>query len=63
MDDEILTLKEIASYLKVNEKTIYRLIEEQSIPAFKVGHAWRFKKKDIESWIKSHTNNQKTHKN
>ena len=47
----ILTIKELAEYLKVAEKTIYRLIAAKKIPAFKVGGAWRFRKSDIDAWI------------
>ncbi len=49
---EILTLKEVAVYLKVTERTIYRLAGAKKIPAFKVGGTWRFSRSDIESWIK-----------
>ena len=52
MTDEILTLKEVAQYLKLAEKTAYRLAAEGKLPGFKVGGSWRFKKEDIESWIK-----------
>lgn len=52
MDDEILTLKEVAEYLKVNEKTVYRLASNKKLPCFKVGHSWRFKKEDLNQWIK-----------
>ena len=51
MTDEILTLKEVAKYLKLAEKTAYRLAAEGKLPGFKVGGSWRFKKEDIESWI------------
>ncbi|MBL4753678.1 MAG: helix-turn-helix domain-containing protein [Flavobacteriales bacterium] len=51
MKDEILTLKEVAEYLKLAEKTAYRLAAERKLPGFKVGGSWRFKKEDIESWI------------
>ncbi len=51
MNDEILTLKEVAKYLKLAEKTAYRLAAEGKLPGFKVGGSWRFKKDDIESWI------------
>ena len=44
MSDEILTIKEVAEFLKVNERTVYRLAAAKKIPAFKVGNAWRFKK-------------------
>ncbi len=51
MTDEILTLKEVAEYLKLAEKTAYRLAAEGKLPGFKVGGSWRFKKEDIEHWI------------
>jgi len=51
MNDEILTIKEVADYLKVNERTIYRLAASKKIPAFKVGNAWRFRLSEIDEWI------------
>ena len=51
MTDEILTLKEDAAYLKLAEKTAYKLAAEGKLPGFKVGGSWRFKKEDVESWI------------
>ena len=51
MTDEILTLKEVAEYLKLAEKTAYRLAAEDRLPGFKVGGSWRFRKEDIEIWI------------
>ena len=51
MTDEILTLKEVAEYLKLAEKTAYRLAAEGKLPGFKVGGSWRFKREDIEDWI------------
>lgn len=51
MDDEIMTVREVAAYLKIKEKTAYRLASEGRIPGFKVGGSWRFRRKDIESWI------------
>lgn len=51
MEDEILTIKEVAAYLKLTEKTAYRLAAEKVIPGFKVGGSWRFDRKDIEKWI------------
>jgi len=51
MTDEILTLKEVAKYLKLAEKTAYRLAAEGKLPGFKVGGSWRFKRDDIEKWI------------
>jgi repressor LexA len=52
MNEEIMTVEEVASYLKVDTRTIYRRIKENEIPAFKIGGQWRFKKQDIDLWIK-----------
>ena len=51
MNDEILTLKEIAAHLKLAEKTAYKLAAAGKLPGFKVGGSWRFKREDIERWI------------
>ena len=51
-ESEILTIKQVAAYLKVTERTIYRLAAAKKIPAFKVGGTWRFSRVDIDSWIK-----------
>ena len=49
---DILTLAEVAAYLKVAERTMYRLTAAGKIPAFKVGGTWRFSRVDIDAWIK-----------
>ena len=49
---EIFTLDEVAKYLKVGKRTIYRMVAEKKIPAFKVGGAWRFTRADIDQWIR-----------
>jgi len=51
MADEILTIKEVAEYLKLAEKTAYRLVAEGKLPGFKVGGSWRFNKAEINRWI------------
>jgi len=56
MNDEILTLKEVAEYLKLAEKTAYRLAQKGKLPGFKVGGSWRFKREDIENWIEQQKN-------
>ncbi len=56
MDDEIFTLKEVAEYLKLAEKTTYRLAAAGKIPGFKVGGSWRFKKSELEQWMDDHHN-------
>ncbi len=49
---EIFTLDEVAAYLKVGKRTVYRLAAARKIPAFKVGGAWRFSRTEIDRWIK-----------
>jgi excisionase family DNA binding protein len=46
-----MTIKELAAYLKMAEKTLYRLSSEGVVPGFKVGGAWRFRKREIDKWI------------
>jgi excisionase family DNA binding protein len=57
MSDTILTIREVAEFLRVTEKTIYRMASEKRIPAFKVGGSWRFDKADIEKWIQENKKN------
>lgn len=52
MSDEIMTIRELAVFLKIKEKTAYKLVAEGNLPGFKVGGAWRFKRDDLEEWIK-----------
>lgn len=59
MDSEIMTIREVADYLKINDKTAYKLVAEGKIPGFKVGGAWRFKKSEIEAWITKETTPRK----
>jgi excisionase family DNA binding protein len=49
---DILTITEVAEYLKVAERTLYRLAAARKVPAFKVGGTWRFSRADIDKWIK-----------
>jgi len=60
MPEEIMTLKEVAEYLKLAEKTAYRLAAEGKIPGFKVGGSWRFRKDAIENWIDQQTESRRT---
>lgn len=55
-NDEIMTVRELAEYLKIAEKTAYRFASEGKVPGFKVGSAWRFKKQEIDIWIKTQMN-------
>lgn len=59
MNDQILTLKEVAAYLKLAEKTAYKLAAAGKLPGFKVGGSWRFKREDIDRWIEEKKNEEK----
>ena len=48
---KLITVKEAAAYLRVTEKTIYRLLNQGSISATKVGRQWRFDKASIDEWL------------
>ncbi|MEG9883696.1 MAG: helix-turn-helix domain-containing protein [Hyphomicrobiales bacterium] len=52
-DTDVMTVREVAEYLKVKERTIYRLVARGDIPAFKVGGSWRFRKGEIDQWTES----------
>jgi len=47
--DEVLTIHELSDYLKVPVSTLYKLVRNGSIPSFKVGRHWRFRKDAIDS--------------
>lgn len=51
MDDDILTIEEVARYLRVSERTVYDWAQKGEIPSGKIGTVWRFKKSDIERWV------------
>jgi excisionase family DNA binding protein len=46
----VLTLEEVADYLRVHPSTIYRLLKKKQLPAFKVGSDWRFNLESIDKW-------------
>lgn len=48
---DLMTLSEVANYLRVTQKTIHRLLDKNAIPAMKVGHQWRFDKAKIDNWL------------
>jgi excisionase family DNA binding protein len=53
MEDTFLTTEEVLEYLQVNLRTVYRLIKAGKIPAVRVGRQWRFRKRDIDTWLDS----------
>ena len=55
---ELVTIKEVSDYLKVADKTIYRMAMEGKIPAFKVGGSWRFYRHEVLEWLENQRNNK-----
>lgn len=51
MEDDILTIEEVASYLRVSDRTVYDWAQKGEIPAGKIGTVWRFKKSEVEKWV------------
>ena len=49
--DEILTIDEVAAFLKAGKRTVYRLAASGEIPAFKLGGTWRFRRSELDEWI------------
>ncbi|AUH66069.1 MULTISPECIES: helix-turn-helix domain-containing protein [Paracoccaceae] len=49
--DQAMTVRDVAGYLNVDEKTVYRLAKRGDLPGFKVAGAWRFKRSDLDGWI------------
>jgi len=47
----VLTVHELAEYLRVHQTTVYRLLREGKLPAFRVGSNWRFNREEIERWM------------
>ena len=52
--DNVLTIEELAVYLKIPKSTLYKLVREGKIPCQKVGRHWRFKKEAIDRWLEEH---------
>jgi excisionase family DNA binding protein len=51
--ERALTVRQVADYLNVDIKVIYRLVNGGALPGFKVAGTWRFKRDDIDSWIEA----------
>jgi len=54
--DSVMTIEEVAAYLRIPKSTLYKLAQEGRVPGQKVGRHWRFHKDAVDAWLK----NQKT---
>ncbi len=52
MDDRWLSVEEIAEYLGVAKDSIYRWIESRGLPAHRIGKLWKFKKAEVDDWVR-----------
>ena len=62
--DEVMTVAEVANYLKINERTVYSLAKKGEIPGIRLGRQWRFKKEAIDKIFaqRSSTTSEKAHR-
>lgn len=51
MEDRLMTIKQLAEYLNVNDRTVLKLVSDGSLPGVKVGNQWRFRKAMIDTWL------------
>jgi excisionase family DNA binding protein len=47
----VMTLDEVAQYLRVHPSTVYRLLKKKELPGFKMGSDWRFNLESIDRWL------------
>ena len=53
MEDRWLSVDEIAAYLGIKRDTVYKWIAEKQMPAHRMGRLWKFKKDEVDEWVKS----------
>ncbi len=51
MEDRLMTIKQLAEYLNVNDRTVLKLVSDGSLPGVKVGNQWRFRKAMVDTWL------------
>lgn len=54
--DALMTIEEVASYLRLSKDTVYRMAQAGKIPASKVGQQWRFRREDVDAWLEQNKN-------
>jgi excisionase family DNA binding protein len=53
MEDRWLSVDEIAAYLGIKRDTVYKWIAEKHMPAHRMGRLWKFRKEDVDEWVKT----------
>ena len=59
LSDRWLSVEEVAQYLGINKGTLYKWITRKSIPAHKAGRLWKFKKDEVDEWVKASSASKK----
>ena len=54
----IMTVKDVAKYLRMSEAKVYRLVKESLLPAVRIGKTWRFRKDLLDDWLKEGSRNE-----
>ena len=52
LDGDVLTIEEVARYLRLSEAKVYELARTGSIPAFRIGKSWRFDRELLKEWVR-----------
>jgi excisionase family DNA binding protein len=55
MEDRLMTIKQLAEYLNVNDRTVLKLVRQGQLPGVKIGNQWRFRKPMIDTWLDDQT--------
>jgi len=55
---KLMTIKEVADYLRLSRVTVYKMTRQGKIPALKIGKQWRYNKSEIDSWVKQKSNSE-----
>ena len=53
VDDRWLSVEEIAAYLGIKRETLYKWLAEKNMPAHKVGRLWKFRKDEVDEWVRT----------
>ncbi len=61
--ETLMDIKEVASYLRVKDSTVYTWAQEGKLPAFRLGRLWRFRRADLDAWLENKRNAQDEEEN
>jgi len=53
MKERLLSVEELAEYLQLSTKTVYRMLRRGQVPCYRVGNQWRFRKETIDAWLEN----------